>query len=653
VYTTSYYYGNLGDSTVNFAGKLGWGTLYLQNGTAGGADAVFNIDSATLASGTGFSVGNYIVLTGSAAKLSGKSVGGSGSVAVSGLHLTLNADLGDINTTTTAAFDGNGEFTGTLGGAVVTVGNNFTMTAAANKVANETVNKTGSGKLAVTLGEADASVDLTTVSGDAFDSVTVIESVNFTGVLDDVLATAVNSGATFTADASVVNGKAMTGSGNVVVTSIGDNTNLANLNASLNVTATVTSNTDISLNSNLSTVDAYDIAADVTLTMTSAQATGKSVTAAGSLVLTDTTIAASLLNSLDSSVAGLINASNATTINGSSSAIKAAIDANDAQLLLRTNFSSTISGAASAADLLAIATANGTGTVNVTSATSITGSAADLVSIINNSAEFAINGAVNLIVSGTASVSQASIVYNASATGTKTFAISDGYSAIAAADNTMLTAASSVTAEGTDVPDTINMATLTRGLIINGFEGDDTIYGSSGNDVINGGDDNDIIFGRGGTDTMTGGAGSDSFAFTAGSTGTISGSVYDIITDYTAGVGGDKLDLAGAATAAANASATDVATASGNAGSAITAAIANGILSVAGNDAALIDSLTEWLAVARAMDTVDTKAVAFEFSGDTYVFQENASGDLLIQLDNVTGITALSTTAAANTLFIA
>gem|GEM_PF-5885814 len=190
-------------------------------------------------------------------------------------------------------------------------------------------------------------------------------------------------------------------------------------------------------------------------------------------------------------------------------------------------------------------------------------------------------------------------------------------------------------------------------LTINGFEGEDTIYGSNGNDVINGGDDNDSIYGRGGTDTLSGGAGSDSFVFAAGSTGVISGSVYDIITDYETGVGGDKLDLAGSATAAANAGATDVATASGNDGAAITAAIANGVLTIAGNDAALVNTLTEWLGVARAMNTVNTKAVAFEFGGDTYVFQENTSGDLLIQLDNVTGITALSGTAAANTLWIA
>ena len=250
-------------------------------------------------------------------------------------------------------------------------------------------------------------------------------------------------------------------------------------------------------------------------------------------------------------------------------------------------------------------------------------------------------------------VSEANTIHSAVTSGTKYYDIVDG-SAIQSASSAVLLAAHSVTYNGTDTPNTIDMSAYTlSNLTINGDLGNDIIYGSGGSDVINGGADDDLIYGRGGADILTGGDGADIFAYTAGSTGTISGSVYEVITDYTAGVGGDKLDLVGAAAAAANASATDVATASGNAGQVITAAIANGILTVAGTNANLIDSLTEWLAVARAMDTVDTKAVAFQFNGDTYVYQENTGGDLLIQLDNVTGVTGLATSAAANTVWIA
>ncbi|WP_416547415.1 hypothetical protein ACHEXK_01110 [Limnohabitans sp. DCL3] len=510
VYTTNYYYGGLADSTVNFAGKLGYGTLLLQGGTAGGADAVFNIDSATLAASTEFNVGSDIVLQGSAAKLTGKTATGSGKVAITSLHATLSADLSGIDaTTTTAAFDGTGVFTGTLDGAVVTVGDGFTMTAAASKVAGETVNKVSTGKLAVTIDGSDAAAILTNIAGNAFDSVTVTGDVTFTGALDDALATAVNTGVTFTSAASVVTGKTLTGVGSVVVTGLANATNLANLNSTLNVTAVVTADTDISANINLGTVDAYQIVENVTLTMTSAQATGKTVTALGSLVLTDTTIAASLLNTLDTSVAGLINASNASAINGTSAAIKTAIDASDAQLQLGTNFSSTVTGAALASELLAIAAANGTGTVNVANATSITGTAAELVSVINNSAEFAINGSVNLIASGSADISQAGTIYNAINSGTKTFAIADNFSAVQSGNATVLAAATSVTANGTNTPNTIDMSAFTtlQSLIIDGKEDNDTLYGSPNADVLYGGEGADTLRGGNGGDTLWGGDG--------------------------------------------------------------------------------------------------------------------------------------------------
>jgi hypothetical protein len=181
-----------------------------------------------------------------------------------------------------------------------------------------------------------------------------------------------------------------------------------------------------------------------------------------------------------------------------------------------------------------------------------------------------------------------------------------------------------------------------------GFQGNDTIYGSTGADIIWGGTGKDTMTGDYDADG-TGVRAGDIFAFAAGDSGIISGTVFDVITDYAAD---DNLDLPGAATAAANVSGTDVATVSANSGKAITASIANGVLTVADPDANLIDSLTEWLAVARAMDTVDTKAVAFQFNGDTYVYQENSGGDLLIQLDNVVEVTAVGTSGVVGQIWI-
>ena len=88
-------------------------------------DDIFNVDGATMGTAT-FSVGADAILQGTAAKLTGVTATGLGATAITALHSTLAADLSGIDTTTTtAAFDGDGTFTGTLDGAVVTVGDGF------------------------------------------------------------------------------------------------------------------------------------------------------------------------------------------------------------------------------------------------------------------------------------------------------------------------------------------------------------------------------------------------------------------------------------------------------------------------------------------------------------------------------------------------
>jgi Ca2+-binding RTX toxin-like protein len=177
--------------------------------------------------------------------------------------------------------------------------------------------------------------------------------------------------------------------------------------------------------------------------------------------------------------------------------------------------------------------------------------------------------------------------------------------------------------------------------------GNDTLAGGNGNDSIEGGDGDDRLTGGVGQDTMDGDAGADTFAFLAGDSGTISGSVFDTITGFTVGAGGDRLDLAGTAAAQTNASGINVATASGNPGLAINAAIADGIISLTGSDSALVDTLGEWIGVARAVVTTNARAGAFAFGSDTYMYQENTGGDLLIKLTGLSGITSLSTSASS------
>jgi Ca2+-binding RTX toxin-like protein len=79
---------------------------------------------------------------------------------------------------------------------------------------------------------------------------------------------------------------------------------------------------------------------------------------------------------------------------------------------------------------------------------------------------------------------------------------------------------------------------------LNGSGSGDVLKGADGNDALNGNGGNDILVGGAGADNLTGGAGSDTFVADAVSV--------DTITDFTAGAGGDILNLADVLTVAYN-----------------------------------------------------------------------------------------------------
>jgi len=128
--------------------------------------------------------------------------------------------------------------------------------------------------------------------------------------------------------------------------------------------------------------------------------------------------------------------------------------------------------------------------------------------------------------------------------------IKDTFTNILAADQPFVEAATTLTVDGTEGADTIDMSGLSKNMVI---------YGGSGADAITGGAGADLIDGGLGADVLTGGSGSDVFFFAAGSSaptfagagnsGTVNG--YDQITDFTlAGV--DTLEVSGLGRVAAN-----------------------------------------------------------------------------------------------------
>jgi hypothetical protein len=222
------------------------------------------------------------------------------------------------------------------------------------------------------------------------------------------------------------------------------------------------------------------------------------------------------------------------------------------------------------------------------------------------------------------------------------------------------------TVSGSQIKDTISAGSGAD--TINGNAGADVIDGNGGADTINGGAGADNITGGTGADSLTGGAGIDTFVFADGdSIETAMDTISDFVTSATAG---DILDL-NSTTVASSIAATDVSGVTSETGDVVTASTsANGVMTIAGANAANIDTLAEWIDAAEILlttlvagGTAGTAEVlgslAFQFNGNTYVVEgSDTAGDayvtsVVVQLTGVTGITGLSTTAAANVIDIA
>ncbi|HEX8601695.1 MAG TPA: DUF4214 domain-containing protein [Pseudoduganella sp.] len=185
---------------------------------------------------------------------------------------------------------------------------------------------------------------------------------------------------------------------------------------------------------------------------------------------------------------------------------------------------------------------------------------------------------------------------------------------------------------------------------INGGAGNDIIGGLAGADVLNGAEGNDTITGGAGIDTLTGGAGADIFVFGAGDAG-ITGT--EKVTDFSLALGGDKLDLA-TTTLVADVTASNI-TSAINGAVDLTATVKDGIITLGGADAGLVDTIGELKLVFEALENAgaaDTAAIVW--GGNTYVITDTIGGAAndIIQLVGVTGAVSLSTTDAANSIFI-
>jgi hypothetical protein len=272
-------------------------------------------------------------------------------------------------------------------------------------------------------------------------------------------------------------------------------------------------------------------------------------------------------------------------------------------------------------------------------------------------------------------VSGASLKLAENGTGTATFTVVADQTTINLSNFTFETSF----AAGTDSV-VVNASSSGSGVTVTGTSGTNTITGSNANDSltggasadnISGGTGDDTINGGTGADTLTGGAGDDEFDF-ASETSTEAS--MDKITDYQAAAAdnhNDKIDLITGAKGA-NSASIDVksAIAGGGGSETVTASVTNGVATLSGSDKGLINTLAEWIdtvsvdgVIKKAADDADAiGVVVFELSGNTYLVESNDTFDnntanvsivTVIELEGLTGVTAVADAAAANTVLIA
>jgi len=208
----------------------------------------------------------------------------------------------------------------------------------------------------------------------------------------------------------------------------------------------------------------------------------------------------------------------------------------------------------------------------------------------------------------------------------------------------------------------------------------DTIVTADGADTITGGTGVDSIKAGDGADDITGNGGRDAFIQAAGASGLTAATV-DQISDFgkvtvaatgaevtamnsvanfqaaATARGGDNIDIIDFQALTSTAVAADQFAADDFlinqalealglkqtefAGKVNNATIAKGVLTVGGADAAMVDTLAKWVAVANVAAATNGETAAFQFNGNTYIFQQQASGDELVELTGVTGVTGV------------
>lgn len=370
-----------------------------------------------------------------------------------------------------------------------------------------------------------------------------------------------------------------------------------------------------------------------TLTISSTLASGINFAGTGTVALSDTgAVTAAALKALEAATTGLLDASSVTSITSASTS--------DALLLLVTkqgtsgdNIKTAANvavelggGTLSAVNVKAVDAAT-TGLVTATNLSTISGSAADVKSVLEAATTGTALSAPSLVNITIETVATSTIFNNVTFNNNAVVNLADVAGNAITLVNATVGAGKTLTIDG---------STLTNSFNFNGGAETD------GAVIIKGGAGADTFIGTSGADTLTGGGGADTFYFTQ--TGSLIGSGggtnIDRITDFNTG-GADLLVFNAPQTLRA-ADATAIVAGSGAGSNVQQTAGGKVIFAGADNTLALKVAAVQADAQLRVANTI----AFFEDGANTYVYNSGQStattDDQLIELTGVTGLTTIT-----------
>jgi hypothetical protein len=295
-------------------------------------------------------------------------------------------------------------------------------------------------------------------------------------------------------------------------------------------------------------------------------------THAYTIAVSDTSVSAANLNTINAATSIAVNLDAVTAIGGSASDVATVYTANTNSTVsgLGDETVTLTAGAALITDLMTIYTDTAVTVGTAVNDISGTGADFDALFLAQAASEISLSGSFVAHLTGTnvnqnaTTVNQLMSVDAATSGLFTTVDLTDTYDqistllsqSVAIKNAEIASVTGQITVNGTGANDVINMTpfgSLYNGLIINAGKGDDTITGTTLSDFIDGGPGNDYMTGGLGADTITGGSGINKFNYNSAGDSTITSTTgaasgFDLVSLQT----GDIITFANLATSPTN-----------------------------------------------------------------------------------------------------